>query len=466
MSGLQASLSPASHECETVPQFARLRAWLSEPSYVVGAAVAVTLAIPTWIDLHIFGLSIDFRIWVAAVVMIGYCVHPHARIRSRINAIDIAVCGLIVTHVASDWSHGGWNASVPLLSYGEWWLPFAAGRFAMIAHRSIAVHSPVFLVIAVTLSAGAVFESLTAINVWEFVFGQVDDLVTRIYGKRYDLLYRAIGPTRQPIFLGIVLLLLVPWAVGLAFGQGKLRWFGIIGVGCLLAGIFATVSRGPLIALFVALLAMGSFYSVWIRRGTVAFGIIGALICITFWPQLVGVLERSEELEQHVSIIEVDGEFYQYTGTRNRLYVMQIYAPLVVQGGPLGYGTEAVSSFPPNIAGVPTEPRARRALGIVDNSYVLLGLRFGLLGLFFLVMMLAAAVCTAFSLARRQSLVTYPSGPVFLVAMASILTGICVEILTVFSSYDFFFWILFSCGIVSGLAALDARLLWAEEEPA
>ncbi len=127
---------------------------------------------------------------------------------------------------------------------------------------------------------------------------------------------------------------------------------------------------------------------------------------------------------------------------------------MVLKGGPLGYGTDAVSSFPPNIPGLPTSAKARATLGIVDNSYLLIGLRFGWIGIGLFLALLGGSIVTAIQLRRSAGLILYPDGPAFLTAMASILVGVAFEIMTVFSSYDFMFWILFHFGIVAGLASL------------
>ncbi len=73
--------------------------------------------------------------------------------------------------------------------------------------------------------------------------------------------------------------------------------------------------------------------------------------------------------------------------------------------------------------------------------------------------LLGGAILTAIQLRRYAGLLLYPDGPAFLIALASILVGVAFEIMTVFSSYDFMFWILFHCGIVAGLASLRKDVL-------
>ncbi len=64
----------------------------------------------------------------------------------------------------------------------------------------------------------------------------------------------------------------------------------------------------------------------------------------------IALVESTQTTSQvRVQVVEVDGEYEAFSGSRNRLLVWEVYGPLVLKGGPLGFGTEAVSSFPPNI---------------------------------------------------------------------------------------------------------------------
>jgi MFS family permease len=305
----------------------------------------------------------------------------------------------------------------------------------------------------------AVPEALTGNNFWEGMFGKVDDLVKVPTGQRYDFLHRAMGATRHPIFFAIVMMLLVPWSVALLRDQRQREWryLGWAGLGGAIIAMLATLSRGPLLGLVLAGMVAASFYSLWARRAFAVAAAAGLLAAVFGWSTLIELLDRTDRHDQTSGVVEVDGEFEHHSGSRNRLFVVRIYGPLVLRGGAFGFGTPAVSSFPPKIPGLPASARSREVLGIVDNSFILIGLRFGIVGLGLLVLLLGSTIYYAFLLARQMSLVTYPNGSGFLVALASILIGVSAEILTVFSSYEFFFWILFTCGVVSGLASLDLR---------
>ncbi len=313
-----------------------------------------------------------------------------------------------------------------------------------------------FAGVAIFIGGEAVFEGITGINIWEKIFAPMDDLVKQGRGLRFGL-SRASGPTRYSIFLGIVLMLLTPWCISL-IGRHDRKWvrvFGVIALLSCIAGIVATVSRGPLLGMVLAGAVSITIVWPWTFKWFAGTAMVGLLLVVTFWEQVISLVESTQTTNQvRVQVVEVDGEYEAFSGSRNRLLVWEIYGPLVLKGGPLGYGTEAVSSFPPNIPGLPTSAKARATLGIVDNSYLLIGLRFGWIGIGLFLALLGGSIVTAIQLRRSAGLILYPDGPAFLTAMASILVGVAFEIMTVFSSYDFMFWILFHCGIVAGLASL------------
>jgi len=299
-------------------------------------------------------------------------------------------------------------------------------------------------------------------NIWEIVFGQVraDDLIKRPQGLRFGLLFRAWGPTRNPILLGCVLVLMVPWAISLATTHGA-RWRRILGwsgVVSIILGTFAAMSRGPLLALIVAASVAMSFYYLWARRVFLATVVMAVLVGFWGWSSILEFLDRIENEKSSARVVEVDGDFERHSSTRHRILIFQLYGPLVFRGGITGYGTAALRPIPPNIPGLSISARDQQTLGIVENSYLTIALRFGLVGVFLFISLHVAAIATAFSLARKQSLVTYPAPPVFLVAIGSILVGMSFEMMTVLPVYDFYFWVLFMCGMVAGLAALDVKI--------
>ena len=47
---------------------------------------------------------------------------------------------------------------------------------------------------------------------------------------------------------------------------------------------------------------------------------------------------------------KINGNLEVYDASSNRFFVAEIYGPLAVKGGPLGYGTKDTDSFPPHVS--------------------------------------------------------------------------------------------------------------------
>ncbi len=431
------------------------------PNLAVGVAVAISLLAPTWVHVGSEPFVFDVRMALACVMLIAYCFHPLGLLRYPQTWLDAVIVSLIAVHTFSDVMHGGPLVGSLLRAIGEWLVPYLAARGSVLFQGGVTWLAPWFSGVAIVLGLGAVFESFSGLNLWEFLFCPVDDLVQRSREMRYGILYRAVGPTRHPIFLAIILMLLVPWTVAQA-ERGERWWWRALGwaaLAMIVVGMVATVSRGPLLGLALACVVASSLRWPMTRPYLAGLGVTAVVLLAMFGKQLPGWIETTDTTGGRGKLVEVGAEGKVYTGTRNRLLVWEIYGPLVIRGGFFGYGTAAVSSFPPNIPGLPASAQAAQTLGIVDNSYLLFGLRFGWIGLLLLVTLLIGAIAVAIARRRSAGLVFYPYGSAFVTALASVLVGVALEIATVFLSYEFGFWLLFHCGVAAGLASLNRRLL-------
>lgn len=432
-----------------------------QPHVAVGVAMAICLLAPTWAFFKYGPLELDAKMIAGAILLIAYCLHPKGMLRFPVQPLDYIFGGILLTHLVAEAYQGEFGVTVLLRAIGEWSVPYLGGRCLGLYRGGVSSIAPWFNGVTIILMTGAVIESLTGVNLWEAAWAPMDDLVERNRDRRYGWLYRATGPVRHPIFLGVVFLLMIPWPIvvierartrlGVALG-----WIGIVSV-CI--GIVATVSRGPLLGLIVA----GAIAAVlrWptFRVPALVAGLVGLAILVTGWNRVLSIVERTDTVRGRGELVELDGNAEIYSGTRNRIFVWKIYGPLVVRSGPLGFGTTAVSSFPPNIPGLPASARAAEALGIVDNSYLLFGLRFGWLGAALLPLALLTAIAAAMAMRPSAGLISYPYSSAFLTAMASSLAGCALEMATVFCSYEFMFWVIFSCGLVAGTGSLGRRLV-------
>ncbi|KAA5539289.1 O-antigen ligase family protein [Roseiconus nitratireducens] len=420
----------------------------------LGVGLALSLLAPTWCVWTFEGTRIDTTAVIAVVLLILYCFHSGANIFSGLGLCDVAMVALVVWQCVVDFRYEGVSWWVPARAYGEWGVPYFAGRLAMIRRGAVPSLAPWFVGVTITITVLAVVESITGCNVWDTVITPIDDSVTRPLGRRYDLLYRATGPVRHPIFLGIVFGLLSPWAVSLCGrSSGSWRRWGWVGFAAVVIGVLSTVSRGPILGLLIGSLAWMSVSS---RKACYAIAVlcilVGAVVYAR-WDSVMQTIDYGIESSQRGKIVTVDGQAEVFTGTNNRLFVWRVYGPLVLQGGAFGYGSEATSTFPPEIPGLPSDEKSRQRLGIVDNSFVLIGLRLGLVGLaIFIVLILLALWESVRWMETADTLLAEGASLYFKTAFCSILS-VSLVLVTVYFEWDFSFWFLFHLGTVGGLVS-------------
>ncbi|WP_404310494.1 O-antigen ligase family protein [Neorhodopirellula lusitana] len=430
--------------------------------FALGAGMAVSLLAGSWFEISVFQTQVNVAMATAIILLAIYCLHSYDTIFSAINPLDVLITSMVVWHVVVDVYHGG-GATIAAHAYGQWMLPYAAGRYTFFQIGSLSKLSLVFTVMATFISLSVVFESFTSVNIWTWLFTEADDEVGFNAKQRYDLLYRAMGPVRHPIFLGTQLLLLLPFVIDLGCQlRSSLRNSAITGIasGITLLGIVASVSRGPIISVAIAFLFALSWLNKTVRWIALAAVIILVSMIASNFDGFLELLDKTESQQRRGNVVKVN-DFEEpeiYTGTRNRIFVLQIYGPIVIRGGLLGYGTEASSGFPPsNLPNLPTDSKTRQRLGVVDNSYINIGLRYGWVGLAIFIGILLTTLFLSLHLASIASTYFYPCDWRIMLAYASVFVALIFQIGTVFWSFDYAFWVLFQVGAISGLTSQVKR---------
>ncbi len=419
----------------------------------VAVGCAVSLLTPTWAKLTIWDSPISVRWTFVAVAMLLFAVTHYRQIRSPLILTDLFVAGIVVSHVSSAAYHQGESLLAPVRAYSEWALPYVAGRYAMTHSRNYILAAKAFSVACIAIALPAIFETFAGINPWETYLLAADDEVRRPSARRYDLFFRSNGPFQHPIFLGIASLLLIPWGT-LLFSLGRTAYekaLGAMGATAAALGVLASVSRGPILALIIAILFAAASYSKSVRRCIAIAAMLCTGLLLAYPSKALELADATDNNKFRGKIVATSDGQELYTGTRARIFVWRVYGPLVLKGGLFGYGDEASSTFPPNIPGLPANAESRKILGYVDNSYLLIGLRLGILGCAFFTAIVISAITNAIRLTREGSELFYPHQKLVFTIFSSILFACALEILTVFSSYDFIFWLLFTVGCTAGL---------------
>ena len=425
-------------------------------SMALGSAMAIASISGSWFEIRTFGVAINVATATAAVFLVGYCLHSRRRLFATGNWIDAAVAALVLWHIFVDIYHGDSPVQTVLLAYGQWALPYAAGRYAWIRRDDLGMLALMYAAAACVISIACAAESLTSWNLWEWITPR-DTRVSFVRGLRYDLLYRANGPTRHAIFVGVVLLTLLPWPIMLADDSDRpkrLRLWALLAAGVLLLGIFSSVSRGPALAAVIVIVFAAC------SRNTVAVAIAGCglvtmLALVAIVPdRIADVLEARPDgpSQSTVVVLDQDGQAVRQNSARSRLLVLQVYGPLVVRGGPIGYGTAASTGFPPrNLPGLTKDPVALRQIAFVDNAFIGIGLRFGWVGFALLIAVFFTAAGTAFALAPEAGTFFYPRSRTSLITLGITIIAAALVSATVYFDRDHGFWVMFLIGSTSGV---------------
>lgn len=419
------------------------------PVAALGAAVVLTFACPVWLHLDLGGLPFDVRTTIACIAMAGYLVHPQGKIYSPLTLLDFAIAALCICHAVADSFAAGISPGLPLRAYGEWALPYVAGRFAIRDRNELGQIAPWVVGVVSVLSITAVGEALTGVNPFEWIFGNRPEELFRRSSERLGF-KRAFGPTSQPIFLGMIIAVLSPWVISLwqSTGSSTIRLLTVSAVGLATAGTVSTISRTPALTILgTAILVLAMRFRV--LRLPLAAVVTCVIIGFASFPGeiTIRVSEWTGGIEKP-RLIEVDGEAVITSSSKSRLHVFGVYKDALVKAGPFGYGSKATTGFPLRIPGMEGSFKSANLFYTVDNAYVLLTLRFGWLGGACLVILFLTAIGTAWSLFSEQPDDLFPG------AIAGLLVVVAgFSLLLVFMSYDFGFPLLWTFGILSGLAS-------------
>ena len=418
----------------------------------LGAGIVLSFAFPTWIQAEIFGLPFGITTTMACITLLGYVFHRDGKIISPLTLLDISVGLMFVSHILADSVATGFTMALPFAAYGEWVLPYVAGRFAVKSNKDVGFIAPWILGVLLTLSLASVYECLSGFNLFEYIFG---NRPVELAGRNAQRLgfKRAFGPTNHPIYFGMLLAVLTPWLV--SFWQLSrtyaFRSLAFIAGAISLAGTVGTVSRTPILTVLgsaIGLLAVRFRAIRWPMLITTIAAVTGFLL---FPDKITDTVSQWSGGGDRLRVIEVDGNETEFSSSRSRLVLITAYSKALIKGGLTGYGSEAVSQFPPKIPYMQGKAEASEILA-VDNAYILMMLRFGWLGAGCFVLTFITAIFSAAVLHNNKPDDLFPA------AAASMLFVVSTfSFFLVWMSYDFGFEILWTCGILSGLVSSHTR---------
>jgi len=414
----------------------------------LGIAVVLSFVVPVWLEMPIVGISMGVRTFVSIAALLAFAAWSPRRIWSPLTILDVIIAGLVVVHVASDVFHGGSVGSTALRAYGEWALPYVAGRYAMQSTRDMEPLAICVSGVLVVLAMGGLIEMASGTNLWEVIFGvrPIDGFGR--HAARFGL-KRAFGTTLHPIYFGLLILILTPWPLVWMLWSKHIRdrSLAISGLVISFLGVCSSLSRGPVLGAAILLCLLASIWSRWCRW-MLAVACAALLIWVTV--DLRGLTSRLEWLggeQSHLTNLKLDGETVELSSFRHRLLLIQVYWPAMSHAGWLGYGTEAVTELPPKVPFLPADPQTRERLKFIDNSFVYHILRFGWAGALLFTGAFLAAAITGIRLAWDRSVGVLAS------SLAAMVMAAAAALTTVWFSYDMGFELLWSFGVIAGIAS-------------
>jgi len=422
------------------------------PLFGLAISVVVSFIMPTWLRMPIGGIPFTLQTAGCSLGLLFLVFGAFRKIWSRIVLLDLFVAGMVIVHVLSDIQHDGSPALVGLMAYGEWALPYIAGRFVMRDSRLLEPLALCCCVVVLILGIGGLIESVFSINLWEMLVGErpVDGAPRQI--KRFGF-QRAFGPTRHSIYFGLLVVTLTPWAVALwnwSKDEQIRRLLSVAGVGSSIAGIVSTVARGPILCLPAIATFIAALRIWWLRWLLLVAVSAGVIFLVVDRERIIAQLESMADEKSWETNMTLDGENLKLSSARYRILLFQAYGPAIREAGWLGYGSAALSEMPPRVPHLPANDYVRDRLRSVDNAYIFYVLRFGWIGAATFVLLFAAAVWTGIRLTWDRSVAVFAS------CMVGMIGAMVCALFTVWFSYDFGFQLLWSFGILAGLASQQA----------
>jgi hypothetical protein len=386
--------------------------------------------LPSWKECRLFGsFELDLRTMAALAALIGFLISPDLGPRGwgRWLLSDSLVALLFASMVVSELAAGELGLMTGPMIARRWLLPYLVGRFFVRSWDDVRCVSALFGLICLALPLYGLVEMVTRTNIVNAMLGQSFALLEAGQGYRWGL-KRAQGMGSHPIFFGMTLTLLLPWAFEAAHpndGRPVLPRCGALPV-VAVAGIASALSRGPAISAIVTLLSIVYFRAPRLRPVIAAVALAGAAGAVIGHEFVMETLsEMAEEKKEDAVPILIKGKVEMYTGTTHRVLQFKAYEDAIADAGLFGFGQQCKAVQ----ANYPVHP----FFWSIDCHYLLHFLQYGYVGLSLFVLLTLEVL---FRLGRVAWSDTTPYSALaggMLGAMATV----SVSLLSVFLAYDF-----------------------------
>jgi hypothetical protein len=405
------------------------------------------LMIPTWMAFRAGSLTVNARNIADSIIFLGLVVRfdPEQRFRPRISDLVIALLAVSVlasAYLAKTYGFG----SIPTVSM-EWFLPYLMGRCLLGSPADMRRALWMLMACCLLLSMYACFEAVARVNILTKIFG-ITFKFLREDATRLGL-KRAQAMSTHPIYFGLIMSMLLPWAIEarrLAKARQGPSWWLVMPF-VALAGVFVSLSRSAWAAGLLCL--MGHFFFThrrW-RIPLLIVAIVGGTTVIKYKEQFVDLVHsmvRSGSEEEDSILIIIDGEYYVYTGSRHRLLLFKVYEEYLTTAGWFGFGPEKRKVV---------LDESLSLFNSIDDHYILFILEYGYAGVTLFVVLALTIQCYLLRIAWPLREPYAPLAGSLLGALLAIDLGL----LTVWFAPDFGLVWLFNTGAAVNLYDLSRR---------
>lgn len=418
--------------------------------------MSVLMLAPTWMVKTFGSLEMDMRSGVAVAVLAGFLFFQKENLKIRWLWLDALLLLLVATQVASGFGAGEIRPlTIPEIM--RRWLPaYVMGRLFFQSADDLDRVLPIASKLVLILSLYAIGEALLKFNLINEILGKQFAVLEAGEGYRWGI-KRAQGPLNHPIFFGMMLVMLFPWAVEAGRrARRKIgpRWWLSLPL-LALGATFCTASRGAIIAAVFTVYVTLFFRRPKLRIVMILLLILGGAGAYYGKQAMMQTLsEMAGESKEAARTIVIDGEEVEYTGTKHRLLLYRAYGKAIRQAGPFGYGIR--------MQGVPIEKHLAYRFSSIDNHYLLFLLQYGYMGIGLFV---AATLCALAYLAVAAWDPKRPQSG-FAGALFGSLLAVALLLQTVWFASDFAVVWLFCAGLAGSLHSLPRTAAPARgEEP-
>ncbi|MFO0935869.1 MAG: O-antigen ligase family protein [Gemmataceae bacterium] len=405
----------------------------------------VMLLAPVWLVAGVGSVVLDFRTAASMAAILGFLLNSSRSKRTGWSYADALIIGVVVVQLVSQYQTGNLRPMTPLEIGRKWLLPYIMGRWFLGTADDLAAALPYIGRVLIVLTVLAVFECVSKINPLNTILGKTYALLEQGEGYRWGL-KRAHVMFDHPIFFGMALVLMLPWALeamSQSFAGKGPHWWRFLPV-AMAASLFATVSRGPQIASIATMGVYFFFRLKSLRLPLFVVAVIVGLIGYTQRHEIIDLLSQfaGEKNVEEIRYIEIEGEEVEYSGTTHRVLLFRVYAEAIRNAGLFGYGYE--------LKGVSIDESLAQRFGSIDCHYLLFLLQNGYLGCGAFIILTLGIILNLARLAWR----TEYSQSALAGGLCGSLAGVAVLLISVWFSPDFAGVWLFSAGLAASLPSL------------